>query len=176
MIDQSSLMACPIGGYNSIIFAANVWNGNVFLPQGSAPYYDYQTGCNTVMQNSVPVYWTDNPYLPCVPGGSCTYGQTRHYGIRYSPATWGLCGPGNSYCINADRAIIEMNSNALTAGNILTRTTAIHELGHPVGLGDVQPPYTCNLQQLSIMNYDCVFNHNQQYPGSLDYTDIGVLY
>lgn len=176
MIDQSPLMACPVSsGWNSITYAATQWDSIAFGPNGYVPFYTWNgTSCNQVMSNSWPVYWKDFSQPTCNP--DCYLGITYDYGVRYVGG-YGLCGQGNSFCVNATRSDIFMNAHSSAGQNPptqRTRQTATHELGHPVGLGDYAG--ACDLNDRSIMYYKCMDDYGQMVPGPHDVSDIAVIY
>lgn len=186
MLDFSAKMVCPLGGYNSIIYAATQWDATVFgqnTPIAYVPFYTWNgTSCNQLMDNSVPVFW-GNKNLPCSSYPSnCTFGVVYNFGIWDDPppggGTYGLCWDNGQFCTISDRAEVYISTNSsaqMTSSNPLTRQIAIHELGHPVGLGDVST-WPCDLNYRSIMYYDCLFNHGQVNPGPLDQVEIWSLY
>lgn len=187
MLDFSSKMVCPLGGYNSIIYAATQWDSIVFgqnTPVAYVPFFTWNgTSCNAVMDNSVPVYW-GNAYLACSDyETSCTYAYVDPYGIWDDPppggGTWGLCEADyGQFCTISDRVEIFVNTNPaakMTSTNLRTRAIAIHELGHAVGLGDVTT-WPCDLNYRSIMYYDCLLHYGQVNPGPLDQVEIWSLY
>jgi hypothetical protein len=181
MIDNSILMTCPVdSGYGSIVYAATQWDGNIFGPNNYVPWYTWGgTSCNTVMSNSWPIIWNDfNEYYPGPPT-PCTLGRTRMYGPRLL-GEWGICvtPPSSSFCNNAEFGEIQINV-APSAGqnppSFKLQQTAVHELGHPIGLGEY--PGNCNPFALSIMNYKCMDPpRNLAVPEAHDYSDVFALY
>jgi hypothetical protein len=147
---------------NSVKYAATQWDGTVFVPNGYLPFFTWSSGCDTLMSNSEPIYFFDKSL------GSGVYGQTRSWGDRWGGG-WGECGPGANFCVYVDVVYIYVNPNELDPGDLLTRQTVTHELGHAVGLGHTDS--SCDAYD-SIMSYDCVFNEDRSKPGPHDVTDI----
>lgn len=179
---DDSFMQCPYNsGWRSILYVSIQWNDIVFAPNGNVPYFLTSGTCTVQYSNTARIEfedWGQNcvDILNCVNGFTYTEGQD-------SSGAYGACGPTHP-CIYITRAIVKINNqdnwlavrDGGTPPNAATRQTAIHELGHPLGLADVPLSVPCDLNARSIMWAHCLLYHYQITPGPHDVSDVGIMY